>query len=414
MAIAAAAIEPEPSKMRRDPKPPLVTRSFVLVVAATFAYFVAVGAVLPALPLYVEGPLGGRSVSVGIGVGAFSFSALLLRPWAGRIGDRRGRRPLVVGGAALAAASITGYLAATSLPVLVALRLLTGAGEALFFIGVVSATNDLAPDERRGEAMSLFSLAPYAGLAVGPLLGEAVLDGDAFGPVWALAAASTLLAVALGSRLPETHRAAGADAETPLRAEPPGRRRLLHPAGLLPGAVLMSIFWGFAGFNAFVPLYARQLGLGGAKLPLATFAVVLLAIRSIGASIPDRVGVARVGRAAVTGAALGLATIGLWPTAAGLLAGTVVFAGGQALAFPALMALAVRRAPASERSRVVGTFTAFVDLAFGLGPVTLGVIAGALGYRATFLAAAAVSAAGLVLLLAARRQLTPLSVTPPR
>jgi MFS family permease len=406
--MATAAAKVDPPHMSREPKPPLLTRPFVLVVSATFAYFVAVGALLPALPLYVEGPLGGGSVSVGLGVGAFSFSALVLRPWAGRLGDRRGRRPLVVGGAALAAVSIAGYVVATSLPLLVALRLVTGAGEALFFIGVVSATNDLAPDERRGEAMSYFSLAPYAGLAVGPVLGEAVLEGDAFGPVWALAAASTIIAVLLGSRLAETH-----PTDTTGDA-PPARRRLLHPAGLLPGAVLMSIFWGFAGFNAFVPLYARELGMGGSELPLVAFAVVLLAIRSIGASLPDRVGVARAGRAAVTGAAVGLATIGLWPSTIGLLAGTVVFAAGQALAFPALMTLAVRRAPASERSSVVGTFTAFVDLAFGLGPVSLGAIAGTLGYRATFVAAAAVSAAGLVLLVAARRQLTTLSVTPPR
>ncbi|HEV3402530.1 MAG TPA: MFS transporter, partial [Acidimicrobiales bacterium] len=223
--MATAAAKVEPPHMSSDRKPPLVTRPFVLVVAATFAYFVAVGALLPALPLYVEGPLGGGSVSVGLGVGAFSFSALVLRPWAGRLGDRRGRRPLVVGGAALAAVSIAGYVVATSLPLLVALRLVTGAGEALFFIGVVSATNDLAPDERRGEAMSYFSLAPYAGLAVGPVLGEALLEGDAFGPVWALAAASTVIAVILGARLPETHDTDGT-ADAPAR-----RRRLVHPAG---------------------------------------------------------------------------------------------------------------------------------------------------------------------------------------
>jgi MFS family permease len=414
--MAVATTAPEPPTVTVGRRPPLVTRSFVLVVSATFAYFVAVGTVLPALPLYVEGPLGGGSVSVGMAVGAFSLAALALRPWAGQLGDRRGRRPLIVGGAALAATSFVGYVVATSLPLLVLLRLVTGAGEALFFIGVVSAVNDLAPDERRGEAMSLFSLAPYAGLAVGPVIGEAVLDGDSFGPVWAVAAASTLLAVMLGRWLPETHSTSAPDpgAQAGQAGAVLARRRFLHPAGVLPGAVLLSIFWGFAGFNAFVPLYARQLGLGGSQLPLVTFAVVLLAIRSIGASIPDRLGVARAGRAAVTGAALGLATIGLWPTTAGLVVGTVVFAAGQALAFPALMALAVRRAPASERSRVVGTFTAFVDLAFGLGPVSLGAIAGALGYRATFVAASLVAGAGLVLLVAARRQLATVSVIPPR
>lgn len=371
----------------------LVTASFLLVLSATFAYFVAVGALLPALPLYVEGPLGGETVSVGLAVGSFSFAALILRPWAGRLGDRRGRRLLVVGGAALAAASMAGYMAATSLSVLVVLRLVTGAGEALFFVGVVSAANDLAPDERRGEAMSLFSLAPYAGVAVGPILAEAMLDRHGFATVWVITAVSALVAMLLGFRLPETGSAASVPA-----------RRLLHPAGLLPGAVLLTVFLGFAGFNAFVPLYARQLELGP-QLPFVIFAVVLLGIRSVGAKLPDRLGAARAGRAAVTGAAVGLATIGLWPTQAGLVAGTVVFAAGQALAFPALMALAVRRAPASERSSVVATFTAFVDVAFGLGPISLGLVAGALGYGAAFVVAAACAAAGVLLLLVRRGQM---------
>ncbi|MDQ3978298.1 MAG: MFS transporter, partial [Actinomycetota bacterium] len=226
----------------------MLTRSFVLVPSATFAYFVAIGALLPALPLYVQGPLDGGTVSVGLAVGSFSLAALLLRPWAGRLGDRRGRRVLVVGGAALVAASTAGYVVATSLAVLVALRLVTGAGEALFFIGVVTAANDLAPEHRRAEAMSLFSLAPYAGVAVGPVLAEAMLGDGAFVAVWVITAASALVATGIGLVLPDT------GIIRPLGTEP-GRRSLVHPAGLLPGAVLLTIFVGFGGFNAFVALY---------------------------------------------------------------------------------------------------------------------------------------------------------------
>ena len=76
----------------------LVTPAFVLISLATLAYFVAVGVVLPVLPLYVRGPLGGGDVSVGVTVGAFSVTALLVRPWAGRLADRRGRRlPMLIG-----------------------------------------------------------------------------------------------------------------------------------------------------------------------------------------------------------------------------------------------------------------------------------------------------------------------------
>src|SRR5205085_7403077 len=78
----------------------LLSVPFVFVTSATLLYFTALGALLPTLPRFVEQKLGGGGLQVGIAVGAFAVSAALLRPWAGRLGDARGRRILVVGGSA--------------------------------------------------------------------------------------------------------------------------------------------------------------------------------------------------------------------------------------------------------------------------------------------------------------------------
>ena len=40
----------------------------------------------------------------------------------------------------------------------------------------------------------------------------------------------------------------------------------MHPAALRPGLVLVASVFGFAGFSAFVALYARDLGLDGGPL----------------------------------------------------------------------------------------------------------------------------------------------------
>ena len=56
---------------------------------------------------------------------------------------------------------------------------------------------------------------------------------------------------------------------------------------------------------------------------------------------------------------------------------------GVAMAFPALMTIAVRSAPASERGAVIGTFTSFFDAGFGVGAVTLGVVSDGFGFYAT-------------------------------
>jgi predicted MFS family arabinose efflux permease len=91
----------------------------------------------------------------------------------------------------------------------------------------------------------------------------------------------------------------------------------------------------------------------------------------------------------------------------GLYAGTVVFALGVAFMFPALMAVAVARAAPSERGAVVGTTSVFFDLSFGLGPASLGILAGGGGYGGAFVASGGLALVGAAILVLLREQLRP-------
>jgi predicted MFS family arabinose efflux permease len=372
-------------------RPALLTPAFVTVTLAALAYFTGDGVLIPAVPRYTHGPLGAGDVAVGLVVAAFSLSAFFLRPWAGRVADRWGRRPLMLAGAGLFAASTLAYGLASSPAALAGLRLLTGAGEALFWVGALTAVADLAPAERRGEAMSLASLSLYLGIGVGPLLGELAIDRLGFAAAWALAAGCGLVAVALSLRVPDTRP------DSPEAGGPPARHRLVHPAGLLPGLLLLAGITGMAGFLTFVPLYALDLGLDGSRGVLLLFAAIVVGIRSLGARLPDRLGAARATRAAMALTATGLAVAGAWRTPAGLLAGTAVFAVGIALLTPAVLTLAVEAVGPRERGAVLGTTSSFLDLALGLGPATLGLVAASTGRPGAFLGGAAVAAAGLLL-----------------
>jgi MFS family permease len=130
----------------------LVTPAFLLIAFATLAYFIAEGALIPTVPLYVAGPLGGGEVAVGVVVGAFAVTALLLRPWAGRLADRRGRRFVMLVGMVLFGASVAGYLVAESIPVMVAMRLVTGAGAAVLLVGAAPAPPAIPPAPPPGRA----------------------------------------------------------------------------------------------------------------------------------------------------------------------------------------------------------------------------------------------------------------------
>ncbi len=373
--------------MKRS-RPRLLSRLFLLVMLSTFAYFIAVGMITPTLPRYVEGPLGSSNFAVGVTVGAFALTAVLLRPLVGRTGDRRGRRILIIGGGIVVGVSIVGYDLARSLFPLILARLATGVGEAAFYVGAASVINDIAPDERRGEALSYFSLALFGGLAVGPLIGESILEASGFTPVWIAAGAAAVFAGLVGFLVTET-RPEG------IGAQP---MKLIHRGALLPGVILSTNIWGLATFSAFIPLYVLQIGMTGSRFVFAVNSAIILSIRLFGARLPDKLGPGKSSRLALSGVMLGFLVMSLWADPVGLFLGTVLYSIGHALLFPALMTLAINRAPVSERGAVVGTFTAFFDLSFGIGAASAGAIATAFGYNGAFGIASAVAAGGLILM----------------
>jgi MFS family permease len=375
---------------RTVPEERLLTPAFVLVTGAALVYFIAIGVLTPVLPVFVEDELGGGGTSVGIAVGAFAVSAALLRPLIGRIGDERGRRVLVVGGCAVAAASILGYLVATSLPVLVLFRLLTGVGEAAAFVGAATAAQDLAPRSRRGEATSYFSVAIYGGLGIGPVIGEVVRDRWSVGAAWVCAAVLCIAGAALGAAMPRGR-------PEPVERDPTVRRRLLQPDAIRPGVVLACSTSAFAGFSAFVPLYVDDVGLPGAAGVLGMYAAVVLAVRIFGARLPDRLGARRGVSAALILQGSGLLAMGALQTAAGLYASTVVYALGVSLLYPSLFPLVVDTAPERERSHAVATFTLFFDLSQGFGALLFGVIVAWTAEPGAFVAGGVMSFVGLAL-----------------
>ena len=394
--------------MNRSARPRLMTPAFLAVAATTLAYFIADGMTIPVTPLFVRGPLGGNEFSVGLAVGVFAVSAIVLRPLAGRFADRHGRRPLLVAGAALFAVGMIGHLLATTLPMLIGMRLVLGAGEALVFVAALAAISDLAPDERRGEAISFFSLSLYLGLAIGPLISEALLGRDRFWAVWIGAALLAGLASVVALRVPET-RSGAVLSEVPPRSRS-GLWRYIHPAGILPGLVLLSSTVGMGGFFAFVPLYARDLGLDGSRFVFLLFAGIVIAFRSLAPWIPDRLGARRAASVALGLETIGLAVMALWGQPTGLFLGCAIFAGGVSFAFPALSTMAVADAPRSERGAVLGTFSSALDLAFGVGPVGLGAVATLYGLTGAFLTAGAVALGGLLLLVTTRAAARPSAV----
>ena len=286
----------------------LITGPFVRVWLGTFAAFASFGFILVVLPLYAADELGRGSFGVGIAVGAASITAVLAGPPVGRLADRRGRRLLIVVGAATMVACYVALALEPSLQGVVAIRLVAGAGEAAYAIAVLTVAADLAPSARRGEAISLVTTASYLGLTLGPVAADFILGGDRFTLAWLVAAALVVLGGAAVIPLGETRPAAAHEA--------PGG--WLPPrTALLPGLLVLLALLGFGGFVAFAALYARELGIDRPGLVFALFGAVVVLVRIFGRKLPDRLGSRRTLVLCFVNLAVGLATIGAWQSEAG-------------------------------------------------------------------------------------------------
>jgi MFS family permease len=368
-------------------RPTLWTPAFVRLSVAELAYFTVAGMMLPLVPLYAVGALGAGGLWVGISVGAFNITALVLRPFAGRAADRHSRRSLMVWAAVGFAVLVALSPAVHHLAVLVLLRALLGAAEAVFFVASFALLSDLAPPERAGEALSYNSLSLYAGIALGPVLGETVQRHGGFTAAFLTAGALGLLAAALSAQLQEP---------APAVATPGPAGHLIHRAVVGPAIGLAVGVAAMSGLFAFVALRAVDVGLDGSRWVMLLFGAVVVGVRLLLADLPDRVPPLRLMTQSLATSAIGMAVLAASDGATGLFVGAGIAALGTALLTPAFFAAVMPRIDPSERGAASGTASLFLDLGLGGGPVLLGLLAATASITAGFAAFAVLSAAAAV------------------
>ncbi|MEM7286878.1 MAG: MFS transporter [Actinomycetota bacterium] len=373
-------------------RPLLLTPDFGRLAITAMAFFFSMGATFPVLPRFVKDDLGGTDTTVGLVIGATALGAVVARPAIGFIGDRRGRRLLMILGGVVAAAAHLALVVVGDVATLMVLRVIFGVGQGAFFVGATTLAVDLADVDRRGEATSYIFVALHFGSGLGPLVGEWALGRWDFDATWYIAAAGCAVAALAAITVPNV---VGSD----LDLEQP-RMRLVHPRAVLPGVVLGIGIIGFVGFNAFVPLYGEEIGVDNIAPLFLISSFTIVAIRFFGARLPDRLGPVRGGTAALVGMAAGMSLIGFVDSAGGLYAGTVVMSCGTALLLPSLVSAAVDGVPANERSTALATYTLFMEFSLAIGAVIFGAVAGASSYGAAFVLAAVMALIALALLWA--------------
>lgn len=363
-----------------------------------FIHLLGFGIIIPLLPYFAE-RFGASGVTVGLLTTSFSLAQFLFAPIWGRLSDRIGRRPVLLGSLILTGISYLVFAVAGSLPVLFISRIFAGvAGATLSTAQAYIA--DTTTSENRTRGMGLIGAAFGMGFIFGPAMGGVLSRWGFSVPAYAaagLALTAFLFALfLLPESLPPEERAVAAQRR---RKATSWREALGRPT---VGVALVLFFvatLSFSGMEAILALFCeRYFHWGPHEIGyLFAYVGIVAAVLQVGivGTLAKRFGeraLVRVGLA-LMGAAF--VTAGAVPPIALFLVTMGVIAIGSGLITPSLSALVSLATPPDEQGGILGIYQSLGSLGRAVGPFLGGLVYDVVS------AGAPLWMAGTVLLLAA-------------
>lgn len=374
-------------------KDKLLTSNYLLVCFSSFGFFASFHLLLPTLPVYVTENLHGLESEVGLIIGVFTITAVVLRPFVGRSIDRRGKKLFLVVGAVVFLLSSVLYNFTNTVPLLLLLRAFHGVGIATFTTASTALIADIAPAERRGEAMGYFGMFSSVAMAVAPALGVVLIQAYDFTTLFLTSAVFAAIGVVLSGLVTEHSDPA---------SDPPQQTRptLFSRRAFFPAIVIFGFTVTYGAISSFLPLYADKQGFENPGLFFTVFAVTLIFVRIGTGWLSDRFGRATMIVPGLAVAALAMVMLAFSSTMWMFVVVGVVYGAGFAAVQPTMLAFVTDRVEPWERGAAMGTYTAAFDLGIGLGSILLGLVLQFTGFGTMFVVAGAICLLGLVYFVA--------------
>jgi MFS family permease len=379
--------------LKRTPSPcipesSLYTKPFVLAALASFLFYSNTNA-YTLLPLYIQA-LGGREGQIGSIMAMYSVAAVLCQAGVGPFLDRWTRKPVILLGASILTVVSMAFTLTTRLGWhFYLLRFLQGAAISLFLTSNLTLIADLAPSNRRAEAVGIFGVSGLVSIALAPAIGEMVLHAWGFRSLFVgtMLIAVGALVVCLATTMPDT---------VPVEIS---RRLGMNFWRTFFPILTAALLFGLASSIVFVflPPFASYAGLPRIGPFYLMYTSAAIAVRLFGGRLADRVGRQQVILPSLVGLAIGVLLFSILRWTWLLLVIAVINGTSHGFLYPAASALAFDRAPHGGRGRALAAYNMASLSGGALGALGFGWMAQLVGYRAGFLIAGLILMGGALL-----------------
>lgn len=380
----------------------IFTRDFVLLFLSnlilTSVYFL----LMTTMALYAANTYAADGALAGLAASIFMVGGVAGRIVSGRYGQYVGLKRIGVAALALQLVACMLYLVDTRLDagiaVLLVIRVLHGLGFGVGNTVVPALAVERIPKERLGEGTGYFMLSQSLGCGLGPLLAILVAAGLDYSVLFVVCTALAVVALVV-TVLVRTSADEARAGET---------RAVSKPGAFTWGSVIdlstvkISVFmfivaFGYSSLNSYVNSYATELGMAVyAPFVFLMYAVVLIVTRPTTGRWMDDRGENFVLYPSMLSMALGLVLAANVAHPAMLVACGVFMATGFGTCMSVGQATATKLTRDGNTALAISTFFLLCDGGCALGPIFLGFVAGAAGYRVMYWVAAGIALLAVV------------------
>ena len=402
----------------------LYTSSFVLLFLMEFTIFVTFYMLLPTVPLYIK-ELGGTNSTVGLVIGIAGPIAAFGVPLYGLGVDRWSRRGMAVLGLGINVVGALVMIIVVSPLTMLLPTILRRVGSGATGAATRTLILDIAPPNRRGEAMTNFATSHNIAIAFGPAVGLWIYHG--FGSTELFLACAALMAGATLFLFPVKVRplAGGEGTAGRPQTNPPApgegaaaRKetwvdKLIVPEALVPGITVLLIAAAYLATTTFVSILGETREVPNYEWFFVLYAVVVIAGRLLTGRISDTYGRAIILLPSLALTVGSMITLAFTYSTVGFLAAAFMLGLGFGTGQPMLQAVAADWTPPEKYGRAMAMMMGGFSFGSAAGTVFVGEVSERLDFEAAFLGLALT--AGVALIIAwwgFRRRRIPLFITP--
>ncbi len=334
-------------------------------------FFASFNMIVPELPSFLSSLGGGEHK--GLIIALFTVTALISRPFSGKLADRIGRKPVIMLGSLVCFACSMMYPWLTTVFGFLFLRLLHGFSTGFTPTGQTAYLGDIIPAARRGEAMGYLGTAGTLGMAGGPALGGWLSSLYSLDVMFYCSSGFAILSSVIVFTIKETMTEKHPISWKLLKIE---KKDLFEPRVLAPCIVMGLCAYAYGNLFTIMPDFGTNMGIENKGLLFTYFTVASFLIRLLAGRASDRIGRVTVLRIATAFMAMAVLAIGLSDSKTMLIIGAFMYGLAQGATSPTLLAWAADLSDPEHKGRGVASLYIFMEFGIGVGAFLSGLIYG--------------------------------------